>query len=346
MKIPPLLLVASALGLLINTAALGVTWTGEGPNKLFASPQNWDNGEAPGDTEAVYEITNGDTVELNRNSKIGRLLVNGGSVLNIRRGQHRYPQTGRSTYNLYFHKSGGTINHFNVRCEVGHGVVIGSGNADGGGTYNLMGGSLVVYRGSASLIAEKRPGFKSFSLEIGDTQTGGTALLDITGRAQLTTRTGVSIGPNGTFSVTGADVKIEIGRHKDHDGSWSQLAGGTLRSLIDKKGVTPVRIADVDDAGGTMIQFQPGSLLELGFGEGSDPRAGSWVIFEAENTPFDAATVAGLALSPAVTDANWSFAAETRDEHGVIVATYTLPEEAEAEAEEAEPEEAKLEEPE
>ena len=318
------LLTAGVFGLLINTApaAADTTWTGKANDQDFSSPKNWSDRKAPTEPKGIYEIANGDSVELKGTTNIGRLFVNGGSTLNIRGGEHVHGQGGRNVRDIYFRDSGGIINHDDGLYDIGHMVAIGGGNADQGGVYYLRGGHLRIARGSNSFQGKDVTGLESVSLEVGDTLSVNTALLDITGGAELSTRVGVALGPNGIFSVTGAEAKIKIGGLTNNDGEWSQQPGGTLRALIDTEGVTPVQLADADDTRGVFINFQLGSLLELGFAPGTEARGGSWVVFEAENTPFDAGTVSGLSLSPKVTDSGWSFSAETRGGNGVIVATY------------------------
>ena len=324
MKVLLPLLTAGVFGLLINVApaAADTTWTGKANNQDFSNPENWSDRKAPTEPKGIYEIANGDSVELDGTTNLGRLFVNGGSTLNIRGGEHTHGQGGRTVRDIYFRDSGGIINHDDGLCDIGHMVAIGGGNADQGGAYHLRGGHLRIGRGSNSFLGKNVTGLTSVSLEVGDTLSGNTALLDITGGAELSTRVGVAIGPNGTFSVTGAEAKIKIGGLRNNDGDWSQQPGGTLRALIDTEGLTPVQLADADDTPGVFIKFQPGSLLELGFAEGTEAHHGSWVVLKAENTPFDAGTVSGLSLSRKVTDGNWSFYAETRDGHGVIVASY------------------------
>ena len=324
MKVLFPLFTAGVFGMLINSApaAAETTWTGKADNQDFSDPGNWSDRKAPAEPQGIYEIANGDTVELKGNTDIGRLFVNGGSTLNIRSGEHVHGQGGRNVRDIYFRDSGGIINHEDGLCDIGHMVAIGSGNADQGGAYYLRGGHLRIARGSSSFLGKDATGLASVSLEVGDTLSTNTALLDITGGAELSTRVGVALGPNGIFSVTGAEARIKIGGIRNNDGEWSQQPGGTLRALIDTDGVTPVQLADADDTRGVFIKFQPGSLLELGFAPDTEARNGSWVVFEAENTPLDDGTVSGLSLSPKVTDSGWSFSAETRDGHGVIVATY------------------------
>ena len=133
----------------------------------------------------------------------------------------------------------------------------------------------------------------------------------------------MGVGTTGTFSVVGSGASsIGIGSNGSLDGEWNQFAGGTLSATMDLTGVTKIFIDDVD-GGGVSVNFQAGSLLNLGFL--GTAVAGTWTVLEAEGTVFDASTIAGLSLTPG-TAAGWSYGFDNVGGNGLLTATYVIPE--------------------
>jgi hypothetical protein len=143
----------------------------------------------------------------------------------------------------------------------------------------------------------------------------GNGALEITG-GRLTTRRGVIVGPNGTFSVLGSgSMEIGIGSYATLDGSWVQEAGGVFKAGIDAGGITPTFI---DAAGGsTKATFESGAILDIDFLDGFSS-AGTWTVMEVENgTIIDN----GLALAPTVDASVWSFTVDNSGPNGILSVT-------------------------
>ena len=294
-------------------------WDAGAGDGLWESPLNWADDAAPNGT---VEITNGDTVTRGVNSTVSRTFVSGGSTLNVTGGTQSDNQAGNSVRNFVGRGSVGTLNVSGGSYDIGHLLSVGGGGANGNGKVYVSGGSLVVSRGSnaANLTTGVVGGY---SLELGDDVAGnGDALFEISG-GSFATRIGVGVGTTGTFSVVGSGASsIGIGSNGSLDGEWNQFAGGTLSATVDLTGITKIFIDDVD-GGGVSVNFQAGSLLNLGFL--GTPVAGTWTILEAEGTTFDSSTISGLSLTPS-TASGWSYGFDNVGGNGLLTATYVIPE--------------------
>jgi hypothetical protein len=159
----------------------------------------------------------------------------------------------------------------------------------------------------------------SVSLDLGEGTSAG--LFKIYG-GSLLTRSGVAIGPKGTFSVQGSAAEmIGIGSDRSVDGHWIQQAGGTLQIAIDEtaRGVTEIFIDYVDGTGrGGDVVFEEGALLDVGF-IGAKNR-GVYVVMAWEGTVTDK----GLKFAPGVNTAEWSFEIDEVNKR-LIVATHESP---------------------
>ena len=117
--------------------SLGASWDGEARDLQFSSPENWSDNKAPAHKSTRYVLANGDQVTLSLDSEFGRFAMNGGSVLNIVDGFHHRTRPGNRVRDAYFVGSGGSVNQSGGTYRIGHQLLIGSGNAQQGGTYNL-----------------------------------------------------------------------------------------------------------------------------------------------------------------------------------------------------------------
>lgn len=295
-------------------------WTGSGDGTTFLDGANWDTGNVPGvipGSDLPFLSTNNIdgpfTVNRSVDSNTARVNVRGGSVLNITGGIHGDDRSGANIFNYIGDDGSGTVNQSGGEFNIGHGVRIGVGvtATTRDGTYNLTGGDLIVYRGSNSIVEPFT--FGRPSMEIGD--TAGQALFEISG-GSLSTRGGVHIGQNGTFSVKGSNP-VDIGSTRSADGSWIQH--GTLKAAIGAAGFNDILVDDVDDNAGVFGIFRPTSLLDLSF-DGIAPVAGTWTLMTVENTDI---LDEGLALAGG-TDPNWSFAIDNTGTDGLLTATYAV----------------------
>ena len=130
---------------------------------------------------------------------------------------------------------------------------VGQG-ADGSGTVNLTGGTLVSGRG----------GF-----ELGNPNGGGVsgdATLNITG-GLFQSRRSVEIYAAGVFNIVGSTAsEIGVGSFGSVDGEWIQSAGGVLSIAFDAGGSSLIFVDDVDDDGAGSqgnVTFEAGAILDL-----------------------------------------------------------------------------------
>ena len=306
----------------VAPTSLGASWDGEARDHKFSSAKNWSDNKVPAHKSTQYMLDNGDQVTLTQDSKFGRFAMNGGSVLNIVDGFHYRTRPGSKVRDMYFKESGGSVNQTGGTYRVGHLLVIGSGNAQQGGTYNLSDGRLWISRESNTLFAGQHNAPRA-SLQLGDSESQNTAAMNVSGQAILMTRSGVVIGPTGVFHVAGSRAMINIGGDRKPDGAWTQLAGGTLGFAIGQGGASKIFIHDADETPGVQVRFDAGTRLALSFAPNTSPHPGSWVLLEAENTRFDSSTIAGVTLVTPNGDSGWSLSYDNIDGNGVIVATYT-----------------------
>jgi len=147
----------------VAPTSLGASWDGEARDHKFSSAKNWSDNKVPAHKSTQYMLDNGDQVTLTQDSKFGRFAMNGGSVLNIVDGFHYRTRPGSKVRDMYFKESGGSVNQTGGTYRVGHLLVIGSGNAQQGGTYNLSDGRLWIspcgyrVRATPSLLVSTTP---------------------------------------------------------------------------------------------------------------------------------------------------------------------------------------------
>lgn len=288
------------------------SWDGTGDSTSFEDGFNWDDDDVTF-ADGTRAINGAFTVTRDVDITVERTFVEGGATLNVTSGTHSDNRAGNTIRNFVGRGSLGVVNHSGGSYDIGHLLSIGGGGASGDGSYYLTGGSLAASRGANGANLSDAGGF---SLEVGG-NGGGDGLFEISG-GSFETRIGVGIGASGTFSILGSDAtNIGIGSNGSLDGGWVQYSGGTLSAAIDAGGVTKILIDDVDGTSGVNVDFQAGSLLELGF-DGIAPTAGTWTLLEAENTAIDASN---LSLSGA-TAAGWSFAVDNTGSNGQLNVTY------------------------
>lgn len=289
------------------------TWDGGGADNEYSTALNWNNDVIPtnntGDINGVY------TVERSVDITVQRTFVRGGATLNVTGGTHSDSKSGNTTRNFVGNDSVGTVNQSGGSWNIGHILLLGTGNSSGNGTYNLTGGDLTVSRGGNSYMGVS--GGSSLEIGVGS----ATGLLDISG-GSLATRIGVGIGSGGTFSVQGSGASsIGIGSNNSLDGDWNQAAGGTLRVGIDAGGVTKILIDDVDDDGGAYATFEAGSLLDVDFYNGMT-NGGTWTVLEVEGTNI---VDNGLAFAAGVDTNTWSFNIDNSGANGLLTVTAVGP---------------------
>ncbi|MGD9417336.1 MAG: autotransporter-associated beta strand repeat-containing protein [Verrucomicrobiota bacterium JB025] len=288
------ILVPGVLAVISATAWAQIIWDNSDADNNFTNPSNWQGDSFPAGETLVIGLADND-----------RAILSTGAPPNsdaIRVGYDG--DTGE------FVQSGGTLSasaNASATSRIGHGGGIGSwtmsagratinaiqiGLTGGNGTLSVTGGHLNISRASSdySLIVDH----------------GGTGLFEISG-GSLITRSGVEVGPSGTFSVIGnAPEFIHVGSTNNIDGEWHQSSGGTLKARISPTpaGITPIFIDEVDTTDGSAgnVTFENGALLDVGF-TGNFTNGGTFTVMEWEGSVTDN----GLALAPGVDTGIWSF---------------------------------------
>jgi hypothetical protein len=198
------------------------------------------------------------------------------------------------------------------------------------GTYNLTGGSLSI-SGATTLAAGNQVGNQGSFNQSGGTFTAGSISVgsDVAARTGSLTfsdsaitnfsnsiRVGVSGGTGQVFldgSRTGAGTNVNA----------DQLELGSLGTLvisIDDDAIdNSLSMRSIDTVNST---FSAGSVLDLGFGIGVTPTAGTWTILTASVNINDL----GIVLNPADVSAGWSFNVNTGPGVDTLTVTYTVPE--------------------
>ncbi|WP_372796368.1 autotransporter-associated beta strand repeat-containing protein, partial [Pontiella sp.] len=297
-----------------GSAAVAEVWTGAGDGTSYEDPLNWDpsTNAFPGTTRDIDGVF---TVNRDVDVTVSRTFVQGGAALNINTGTHNDSQSGNTTRNYVGNNSAGTVNQSGGSWNIGHILLVGSGNSSGSGTYNLTGGDLIVSRGGNSFMSV--PGGNSIEVGVGS----ASGIFEISG-GSLATRIGVGVGSGGIFSVQGSGAaSIGIGSNGSLDGDWNQAAGGTLRVGIDAGGVTKILIDDENDDGGAYATFDAGALLDVGYYNGMT-NGGTWTVLEVEGTNI---VDNGLAFATGVDTGIWSFAVDNSGANGLLTVTAAGP---------------------
>ncbi|MDF7823647.1 autotransporter-associated beta strand repeat-containing protein [Pontiellaceae bacterium B12227] len=289
------------------------TWDGGGADNEYSTALNWNNDVIP--TNNTGEINGAYTVERSVDITVNRTFVLGGATLNVTGGTHSDGQSGNTIRNFVGKDSAGTINQSGGSWNIGHILLIGSGNSSGNGTYNLTGGDLIISRGGNTFMGVD--GGDSLEIGVGS----ATGLLNITG-GTLATRQGLGVGSGGTFSVQGSGAgSIGVGSNGTLDGKWNQASGGTLRVGIDAGGVTKILIDEVGGDGGAYATFESGALLEVDFYNGMT-NGGTWTVMEVEGTNI---TDNGLAFASGVNTSIWSFDIDNSGANGLLTVSAVGP---------------------
>lgn len=278
-------------------SALAVDWNGGGTDRNFNTSLNWTHDAVPTSEDSLI-INGAYTVFVDGSGICNRLTLKNGAVLNLSQGSLDSSYPGNTRVDIIGEDSVGTVNQSGGTYSIGHRFHIGS-KKGGNGIYNLTAGDLIVYRGGISAL---NAAGGSASLEIGG--MGGRGLLNISG-GRVLTRSGVTIGSDGIFSVRGTEAtEIGIGSDNNCDGHWVQQAGSTLRVRVDEspEGVTKIFIDSVDGTGndGNVI-FEAGALLDVSFL--GDKKSGRFVVMEWEG----AVTDKGLKFASGVNANEWNF---------------------------------------
>lgn len=330
------LIVASAF----TAAFVGVAqadnfgWDDEAGDNDFFNPVNWiNNSDGVNDAEvpingnnlgfegSAYTINIGATPAALQATAAGefftgRPFVDDGSTINILPGANilMLGLGGASRNDATWNQSGGRLVLENHNFATSPGEVA---------TYNFSSGIFIGNTGQASSV----PGFVDTSHNWGD-DDGGIATFNISGDAQYTTRSGVGIGRNSSFNVSGSDAYIGIGADQNFAGSWYQYDTAVLSFEVADTGVSTVNIEQGTDATKPIkfVTFADGSILDLSFGDGvSTPTTEtSYTLmnFQMGDTVGGISDL-GLELS-ATTDASlWSFGIETSGDDSLLVATFT-----------------------
>ncbi|MDF7807760.1 hypothetical protein P4E94_09950 [Pontiellaceae bacterium B12219] len=306
------------LGLLVlaGSGAEGadvINWDGGGAEPDFSIGANWEGDAVPTSADTIM-ISGAYTVNVTSEVECDRLSVEKGAVLNISYGRLGSTVSGNTRTDSIGRNSVGTVYQSGGEYNVGHRMHVGCGNG-GNGNYSISGGQLVISRGGRSVLVHD----ESASLEVGEGSS--TGLFKVFG-GSVVTRSGVVIGPKGTFSVQGSVAEtIGIGSDKSVDGHWIQQTGGTLQVAIDEtaRGVSKILIDYVDGTGsnGDVI-FEEGALLDVSFlGE---KKRGVYVVMEWEGTVTDK----GLQFAPGVNTNEWDFEIDEVNKR-LIVATRESP---------------------
>lgn len=326
------ILAALALVLAGGGVASADVWSGLGDGVSFEDALNWDpsTNAFPGSTR---DIAGAFTVTRAVDVTVNRTFVSGGAVLNVTAGAHSDGQSGNTIRNFVGNGSKGTVNMSGESTTYGIGHVLAiahSNNSDG--SFYQTGGALNVFRGGNTLIGGYGGLFaRGHSMSIGGNSTGSNVkgIYEISG-GTLSTRVGVAVGTNGTFSVVGSGAtSIRIGGSGDDAGWFALSSDGTLKMSIDAGGVTPIFIEQTNNTStiAQAVELQPGSMLDLSF-FGTPAVAGSWTLMELENGDI---ADNGLALGAGVDSSEldgigWSFAVDNSGVNGLLTATYSIPE--------------------
>ncbi len=317
----PLRIQTTAATLLIltclNVSAQDFSWDSGGGDTKYETAANWDMNVVPfsaGKNTMMLEVSDGGTVTFDRNSGrqvIDLLNLNNGSILNMTGGEFVHSRSGNNVRSSIGISGTGTatVNQSGGVMSIGHMLRLGDKKASG--TYNLSGGSLVIYRGGNSLIGAQN----GASISLGSKDS--IASFNISG-GSLVTRGGIELDTKATFKVLGAAASgIEFGNHKATEhGFWYQK--GTLSIGIGANGVTPILVA-AGDSGEQSVEFFSGAELDLSF-HGAEPFNGTWTLLELEGADI---VDHGLVLSEATkVNAGWSFKIDNSGPNARLTATY------------------------
>ncbi|MGJ8641126.1 MAG: carbohydrate-binding protein [Opitutaceae bacterium] len=291
-----------------TSSAADVTWEGLA-NDDWAVGFNWDSGVTPATGDVIYidsgaVVYNSGTSPDFRSVHLldGTMTVSGGYL------EASYIASRDSRINGTFLHTGGTV-------ELNE-VDVGSGTGDNG-FYQLDGGELIIPRN-----------LNGFSLYLGgnhDSDAGGTGTFQVRSGSVIT-RGGVKLGHasvsgTGTFEVVGSQAsEIGIGTSGSGDGSWEQNSGSTLKVSIDRGGLTPIFLDDIEGTNSTYATFESGALLDVDHYNAGGP--GTWTVMEVENGDI---TDNGLALAPSVDASVWSFSVDNTGVNGLLTVTSIAP---------------------
>lgn len=300
------LLVSASLSMASYAAT--VTWFGD-VNSDWDIGLNWDSNLTPAAGDTIYMDLGTVDYSTGTSPNFRSLRLFDNAAMTVSGGELKVTSSAQWSDCLmngtFVHTGGDVILN---RLEMG--------SATGyNGVYQLNGGDLDLARE-----------VNGFSLYLGTNRVsdaGGTATFQVVAGSMITRR-GVKLGDAsvagiGTFEVIGSQAsQIGIGTSSSGDGVWEQNAGSTLKVSIDRLGLTPIFIDDVQGTNGAQATFESGALLDVDFYNSGGP--GTWTVMEVENGDI---TDNGLAFAPGVDTGIWSFNVDNSGPNGLLTVTST-----------------------
>lgn len=290
-----------------QTFGADVTWNNGSGDNEFSNPANWLGGAFPASETMVINRTGSQRAVVST----GVTLNSDGLLIGSSSANGEFQQTGGE---LTATSNPSAVSRVGLGGRTGTWTMSGGrasinaiqlGLSNGTGNFTLQGGHLNISRGVSG-----------YSLIV---DNGGTGNCEVSG-GSLITRSGVKIGSEGTFTVTGQGAsRIGIGSSGTVDGEWYQESGGVLRARINdtSAGLTPICIDEVNSSDGSAgnVTFENGALLEVDV-TGSFLNGGTYTVMEWEGSVTDN----GLGFAPGVDTNVWSFSVDSTNKRLTVTA--------------------------